>query len=207
MKKLTFIVAIMLSAIVLLSSCGQSQTPTDTGKTQNNAVTAQSGSSESTTDGGKVLVVYFSATGTTKAVAERIAAYTGADLYEIQPKETYTSADLDWNDRNSRTTKEQKDRSCRPELGGEELNLDGYTTMFIGYPIWWGEEPRILDTFVEKYSFDGITCIPFCTSGGSGVGKSDKHLKENTGSGTWKDGKLLNAVSDDKLQSWIDSVR
>ena len=94
----------------------------------------------------------------------------------------------------------------RPEIGSPELSLDGYKTVFIGYPIWWGEEPRILDTFAEKYDFDGITCVPFCTSGGSGVGRSDKNLSDHAGSGNWESGKLLNHVSDADLQSWIDSV-
>ena len=116
---------------------------------------------------GGTLVVYFSATGTTKGVAEKIAAITGADTYEIKAAQKYTDADLNWNDSNSRSTKEQNDSSVRPEIGSEAISLDGYTTIYIGYPIWWGEEPRIMDTFVESHSFDGITMIPFCTSSSS----------------------------------------
>ncbi|WP_051201096.1 flavodoxin [Butyrivibrio sp. XPD2002] len=110
------------------------------------------------TDGSEensgVLVVYFSATGTTKGVAEKIAGITGADTYEIKAAQEYTDADLNWNDSNSRSTKEQNDSSVRPEIGSDAISLDGYTTIYIGYPIWWGEEPRIMDTFVESYSFD-----------------------------------------------------
>ena len=156
----------------------------------------------------KVLVVYFSATGTTKGVAEKIADITNADLYEIKAAQAYTKADLDWNDSSSRTTKEQNDKSFRPEIAGEKLSLNGYTTVFVGYPIWWGEEPRILDTFVESYSFDGITMIPFCTSSSSGIGRSGQNLADNAGSGNWLEGKRFSGnVSEADLQSWIDSLK
>ena len=135
-----------------------------------------------------VLVAYFSATGTTKGVAERIASVTGGDLYEILAAEPYTEADLNYNDNSSRSTSEQNDKSVRPEIGSEDISLEGYTTIYLGFPIWWGEEPRILDTFVEKYNFDGITVIPFCTSGGSGIGRSGPNMEELAGSGTWLDG-------------------
>ena len=116
-------------------------------------------------------MAYFSATGTTKGVAEKIAAITGGELYEILAAEPYTSDDLNYNDSSSRSTSEQNDKNARPEIGSEDISLEGYTTVYLGFPIWWGEEPRILDTFVEKYSFEGITVIPFCTSGGSGIGQ------------------------------------
>lgn len=154
-----------------------------------------------------VLVVYFSATGTTKGVAEKIAALTGADLYEIKAVQEYTADDLNWHDSGSRTTLEQNDKSVRPEIGSEPLSLEGYTTVYIGYPIWWGEEPRILDTFVESCDFSGLTLIPFCTSGGSGVGRSGKNLAELAGSGTWLDGRRFGGnVSENDLQTWIDSL-
>ena len=151
-----------------------------------------------------VLVVYFSATGTTKGVAEKIAALTDADIFEIVPAEPYTSADLNWNDRNSRTSVETDDPSCRPEINGEPVDLEGYSTIFIGYPIWWGDIPRIMSTFVESYDFGEITMIPFCTSGGSGVGQSDKHLEEQAGSGKWLKGtRLQGNISEEALMSWI----
>ncbi|MCR5023584.1 MAG: flavodoxin, partial [Lachnospiraceae bacterium] len=149
---------------------------------------AEGASSEetgSTNEDSGVLVVYFSATGTTKGIAEKIAGITGADTYEIKAAQEYTDADLNWNDSNSRSTKEQNDSSVRPEIGSEAVSLDGYTTIYIGYPIWWGEEPRIMDTFVESYSFDGITMIAFCTSSSSGIGRSGQNLADNAGSGTW----------------------
>ena len=146
---------------------------------------------ESAPAGNTVLVVYFSATGTTKGVAEQIASVTGADTYEILAAQTYTEDDLNWHDQNSRTTLEQNDKSVRPAIGSETISLDGYSTIYIGYPIWWGEEPRIIDTFVESYDFSGKTVIPFCTSGGSGIGASGANLAANAGSGNWLEGARL----------------
>lgn len=155
-----------------------------------------------------VLVVYFSATGNTKAVAEKIAAITDADIYEIKAAVEYTEADLNWNDSDSRTTHEQDDPSVRPEIGSDPVSVEGYSTIYIGYPIWWGEEPRIMDTFVESLSFDGIRMIPFCTSSSSGMGRSGKNLAENAGSGDWQDGKRFGAgASEDEIRSWIDSMK
>ncbi len=155
-----------------------------------------------------VLVVYFSATGTTKGVAEKIAAITGADTYEIIAAEPYSDADLNWNDRNSRTTLEQNDKSVRPGIGSEAIDLSGYTTVYVGYPIWWGEEPRIMDTFAESYDFSGKTMIPFCTSGSSGIGSSGKNLEKLTSGATWLDGKRFGgSVSETDLQAWIDGLK
>ena len=157
--------------------------------------------------GKDVLVVVFSATGTTKGVAEKIAALEDADLYEITAAQAYTSDDLNWHDNSSRTTLEQNDKSARPEIGSDPISLAGYTTVYIGYPIWWGEEPRIMDTFVENHSFDGITVIPFCTSGGSGIGRSGQNLAENAGSGNWLAGQRFSGnVSEDDLRAWIDGL-
>ena len=156
----------------------------------------------------KVLVVVFSATGTTRGVAEKIASIENAEIYEIKAAQEYTDADLNWNDNSSRTTLEQNDKTVRPEIGSEPVDLAGYTTVYIGYPIWWGEEPRIMDTFVESYDFDGITMIPFCTSSSSGIGRSGQNLADNAGSGNWLDGERFSgSVSESELQSWIDSLR
>ena len=157
--------------------------------------------------GKEVLVVYFSATGTTKGVAEKIAAITDADLYEITAAVEYSSEDLNWNDRNSRSTIEQNDRNARPEISSDPVNLEGYKTIYIGYPIWWGEAPRIMDTFVESYDFEEITMIPFCTSSSSGIGRSGKILEENAESGKWLDGKRFGGnVSENHLREWISSL-
>ena len=183
------------------SSQAQPQTQTEASKAQDETKKAQ-------TKEGKILVVYFSATGTTKGVAEKIANIENAELYEIKAAQEYSGADLDWNDRSSRSTKEQNDKSARPEIASDTLSLAGYSKIYIGYPIWWGEEPRIMDTFVESYDFNGITMIPFCTSSSSGIGRSGKNLEENAKSGTWLDGQRFGAnASESEIQSWIDSIK
>lgn len=176
--------------------------------TETTTAEAASAAEPETPAHSSVLVAYFSATGTTEGVAEKIAAVTGGDLYEILAAETYTEEDLNYNNRSSRSTTEQNDKNARPEIGSEDISLEGYTTIYLGFPIWWGEEPRILDTFVEKYSFDGITVIPFCTSGGSGIGRSGPNMEALAGSGTWLDGKRFSAnVSEEDLQAWIESLQ
>ncbi len=186
---------------------------TETTASETEEETTTSGSDETyqeTTAGtGKdVLVIYFSATGTTKGVAEMIADITDGDLYEIKALEEYTDEDLNWNDSNSRSTKEQDDPSARPAIGSDPVSLEGYTTIYIGYPIWWGEEPRIMDTFVESYDFTGITMIPFCTSASSGIGRSGTNLEENAGSGNWLEGARFGAdVTSEELESWISGLQ
>ncbi len=160
---------------------------------------------DSAEGGRETLVAYFSATGTTKGVAEKIAAITNADLYEITAAEPYSADDLNYYDRNSRSTKEQNDKSARPEIGSEPLDLSGYRTVYLGFPIWWGEEPRIMDTFAESCSFDGITVIPFCTSSSSGIGRSGPNMEALAGSGTWLEGKRFSgSVSEADLRTWIE---
>ncbi len=180
----------------------QNETTANTEESVTKPVTEAVAESES--NNAKTLVVYFSATGTTKGVAEQIASLTSADTYEILAAQPYTTEDLNWNDKNSRTTKEQNDKSVRPEIGSDKVPLDGYSTVFIGYPIWWGEEPRIMDTFVEGYDFSGKTVIPFCTSGGSGIGSSGSNLETNAGSGKWLEGERLSSSSD--IEGWINGL-
>ena len=209
MNKRIRIITILLMILSILAFAGCSST-NDTAEEPAETETAQTEEQEAVPDesGKDTLVVYFSATGTTKGVAEKIAAITGADLYEIKAAQEYTSADLDWNDSDSRTTHEQNDKSVRPEIGSDPISLEGYSTIYIGFPIWWGEEPRIMDTFVESYDFDGKTMIPFCTSGGSGIGMSGKNLESNAGSGKWLDGDRLNgSASEEELQAWIDGLQ
>ena len=202
-------------AILLVASfaaCADSKTTDPTENTAADPLVSAAPEStaapDTTAAAGKTLVVFFSATGTTKGVAEKIAAIENADLYEIKAAQPYTAADLDWNDSNSRTTKEQNDKTARPAIGSDPLSLDGCTTIYIGYPIWWGEEPRILDTFVEKYSFDGVTVIPFCTSSSSGIGRSGPNMEALARSGTWLQGKRFGgSVSEADLQSWIGGLK
>ncbi len=170
--------------------------------------TVEEPESEAPAAHAEVLVAYFSATGTTKGVAEKIASVTGGDLYEILAAEPYTEEDLNYNDSSSRSTSEQNDKNARPEIGSEDISLEGYTTVYLGFPIWWGEEPRILDTFVEKYSFEGITVIPFCTSGGSGIGRSGPNMEALAGSGTWLDGERFSgSVPEEELKTWIEGLQ
>ena len=152
------------------------------------------------------VVVVFSATGNTRGVAGKIAALTGADLREIVPAQPYTDADLNYSDGGSRTSKEQNDPDARPEIA-EEISLEGYDTVYLGYPIWWGKAPRILCSFVEGHDFDGKTVIPFCTSGSSDIGQSDDALAELAGSGNWLQGKRFpGSVTEETLKAWIDGL-
>lgn len=159
------------------------------------------------TEGTKVLVAYFSATNTTEGVAEHIANGLNADLYEIIPEEPYTDEDLDYNDNNSRSTLEMNDPSSRPAISGSVENIDQYTIVFLGYPIWWGEAPRIVSTFMESYDFSGKTIVPFCTSGGSGIGSSASNLEQLTSGATWLPGQRLNGSdSQDTVMEWVNGL-
>ena len=156
----------------------------------------------------KTLVVVFSATGTTKGVAEKLAAITGADLYEIIPAEPYTSGDLNYGDSNSRATREHNDKSARPAIGSEKLDLTQYDTIYLGYPIWFGEEPRIMDAFAEQYDFSGKTVIPFCTSGSSGIGRSGQNIAECAGTGIWLEGKRFSgSTTENDLRTWLEGLK
>ena len=194
------------------ASSAASEETSDTAAAQTDSTdentSAENTSAEETAVHSDVLVVYFSATGTTKGVAERIAALTGGDLYEILAAEPYTDDDLNYNDKSSRATSEQNDKNARPQIGSEDISLEGYKTIYLGFPIWWGEEPRILDTFVEKYSFEGLTVVPFCTSGGSGIGRSGPNMEALAGTGIWLEGKRFSGnVPEADLQSWIDGLK
>lgn len=159
------------------------------------------------TEGTKVLVAYFSATNTTEGVAEHIANGLNADIYEIIPEEPYTDEDLDYNDNNSRSTLEMNDPSFRPAIAGSVENMEQYTIVFLGYPIWWGEAPRIVSTFMESYDFSGKTIVPFCTSGGSGIGSSASNLEQLTSGATWLEGRRLNGSdSQDTVMEWVNGL-
>ena len=180
-------------------------------------ITAKSGSKKASVKvkvsagkapGGKTLVAYFSCTGTTRGVAKKLAKVTGADLYEIAPAEPYTDEDLDYGDDSTRATWEQNHPETRPKLGGKALKLKGYTTLYLGYPIWWGMAPRIMCTFVERYNFAGITVIPFCTSGSSGIGDSGDELARLAGTGTWlKGARHSGSISEKELRAWVEGLK
>ena len=154
-----------------------------------------------------ILVVYFSATGTTRGVAEKLAEGLSADLYEIVPEEPYTDADLNWNDSSSRTSIETEDLACRPAIAGELPDLTPWDTILIGYPIWWGDVPRIVSNFVENVDLTDKNLAVFFTSGGSGLGSSMKHLEEQAGAGTWLEGKRFSSrTTVEELTEWATSL-
>ncbi|MBR2531036.1 MAG: NAD(P)H-dependent oxidoreductase [Lachnospiraceae bacterium] len=126
----------------------------------------------------KILVAYFSASGTTQKVAKTLAEAIGADLFEIRPETPYSKADLNWMNKNSRSTIEMNDRSCRPAIAAAVDGMEQYDTVFVGFPVWWYREPSIIDTFMESYDFSGKTIIPFCTSGGSGLGDAPANMQK-----------------------------
>jgi len=155
----------------------------------------------------KTLVAYFSAGGVTKRAAEKLAAAANADLFEIKPVKPYTNADLDWTNNKSRSTVEMNDLSARPEIAEKCVNAGDYDTVFVGFPVWWYVEPRIIDTFLESYDFSGKTVIPFATSGGSGLGKTADNFRKLLGKNvTVKEGKLLNRASESEMRSWIKTL-
>lgn len=139
----------------------------------------------------KILVTYFSASGVTARAAKEIASSVGADIAEIKPAVPYTSADLDWMDKKSRSTLESKDENSRPEMAAD-IDVAPYDTVFVGFPVWWYKEPAIIDTFLESGNFSGKKIIPFATSGGSGIEGSEKHMKKICPSAVWVKGKLVN---------------
>lgn len=153
----------------------------------------------------KKLVAYFSASGVTKKAARRLAEAAGADLFEIRPAIAYTSADLNWTDKASRSTLEMNAPASRPEIAESLANMADYDTVFIGFPIWWYVAPRIIETFLESYDFSGKTLIPFATSGGSGLGKTMDVLKQRCPDARWQDGRMLNHASDAELADWAGS--
>ena len=152
----------------------------------------------------KTLVAYFSCTGTTKKVAEAIADVKGADIYEIKPEVPYTAADLDWKNENSRSSVEMKDKTSRPKIAKSINNISDYTTIYLGFPIWWYVAPTIINTFLESYDFSGKDIILFATSGGSGFGDTVKALKESC-KGNIIEGEILNGeVSKEKIEKFVN---
>lgn len=179
--------AIMLTALLAMSLTACSQNKQAKGK-------------------GKVLVAYFSATGTTEGVARQLAEATGGDLYKIQPEQPYTEADLDWRKKQSRSSLEMKDRKSRPAIAGKPKDWSKYDTVFVGFPIWWNTCPTIINTFMETNEFRGKTVIPFATSGGSSIKQSCEDLKAAYPAIRWKEGKLLNRPSKEELKAWTKGL-
>lgn len=156
--------------------------------------------------GGKVLVAYFSATGVTEGVARQLSEVTGGTLHEIKPARPYTEADLDWHDKNSRSSVEMRDRSSRPAITDKLAGVTDYDIIYVGFPIWWYTCPTIVNTFIESYDFTGKTVVPFATSGGSGIRKACQDLKSAYPDIRWYEGRLLNRVTRRELEDWINSI-
>lgn len=157
-------------------------------------------------NGQNTLVAYFSCSGTTERVANDLAAVIGADLYEIKPEIPYSAADLNWNDRASRSSVEMRDPASRPAIAGYLDDINKYDTIFIGFPVWWYIAPTIINTFIESYDFSGKTLIPFATSGGSGIENCEKNLRKAYPNLNSRAGKLLNGrLSKSLVENWINS--
>lgn len=153
-------------------------------------------------DSPKILIVYFSGTGTTKSAAEKIKKATGGKLYSIKAKNPYTAKDLDYNNEECRANIEQQDETIRPEIKGKIKNIRSYDVIFLGYPIWWGKEPMVIRTFLETYNLKGKTVVPFCTSGGSGISGSIEDIKESAKGAKVVKGKDLTDLSYKSVKKW-----
>ena len=154
-----------------------------------------------------ILVAYFSASGTTKRMAALLAKAAGAELYEIQPKTPYTAADLDWTNKRSRSSLEMNDPASRPEIEGRIADMGAFDVVFVGFPIWWYTAPTIVKTFLESYDFAGKTIVPFATSGGSGLGKTESALRPCAPGAVWKTGKVLRGETEHSLKNWVESLK
>ncbi|MBE6244667.1 MAG: flavodoxin [Bacteroidales bacterium] len=191
MKKILLTLAAMA---MVIASCGQNK---KTEQTQNNQEEKQM----------KTLVAFFSATGTTKALAEKVAAVTGGDLYEIKPEVPYTSADLDWTVKTSRSSVEMADKASRPAIVKDLENAGDYGTIYIGFPVWWYTAPTIINTFLEAYDFSGKNVVFFATSGGSTIDKANAQFKAQYPSLKWTAGKVLNHASESDIKAWVESLK
>jgi len=207
MKKFIFTLIIIS---LFLSACNSSRTET---KTTASTTAQDELNMKNSTDTPKILVAYFSCTGNTRAVAAHIADELNtqtaiADLHEIKPVVPYSSNDLNWRDDSSRASKENADTSSRPSISGSVKNMENYDIVFIGYPIWWGQAPKIVYTFMESYDFSGKTIVPFCTSGSSGIGSSAVNLQKICSSNTvWLSGFRFAAnASPSSIQTWLDEL-
>ncbi len=198
MKKILCILLLLCTGI-FVCACSQPQAEPDNDPVQQSANEPEKDS--------QVLVAYFSATGTTKGVAEKIVQGLNADLFEIVPEQPYTDEDLDYGNDESRTTIEMNDDSVRAAIADPIENIDQYDTIYLGYPIWWGQAPKIMDTFVESYDLNGKTIIPFCTSGSSGIGSSAADLENLSNGALWKEGKRFSGSEpQEEIMEWVGTI-
>ena len=200
-KRISMIMAICL--LLSLTACGKgsgTNSNTEPSATQSQAETPPSEpAAEPTEEAAKMLVVYFSATGNTK----EITRLTGADLYEIVPAVPYTDEDLNYNNNECRANQEMNNASARPAIGSEAMDVSSYDTVFIGYPIWWGTMPRIINTFLDTYDLSGKTVLPFCTSGSSGITQSVTDIRTAEPDADVRDGLRASGANDSSIENWI----
>ncbi len=190
MKKFVISVLAVMFAALPLSACGDA----DRGKLGES-------------DPAEVLMAYFSCTGNTEKVAGYIADVTGGVLYEIEPQVPYTDADLNYNT-DCRANTEQNDAAARPPIDGTVEDMEKYKVVYLGYPIWWGQAPKIMYTFLESYDFSGKTIVPFCTSGSSGIGSSAENMHDLAGSATWLAGKRFpSSATRGDVESWVNGLK
>lgn len=214
-KPLQFLTGIALTA-VLLAGCGstagtQGSTDSSSSAAAESSVSSESeGTTAKQDNNSNVLVVYYSATGNTKAVAETIADALDADTFEITPAEPYSDDDLNWSDEDSRVVREHEDESLQDQVELTTTKVkdwDSYDTVFIGYPIWWGIAAWPVNQFIQKNDFSGKTVIPFCTSASSGIGESGKNLADMAGTGNWQEGhRFASGADESEVTSWAQSV-
>ena len=195
MKKILMMMTAVLA--LTLAACGNKAAKNQSAETEGNADSAKN---------SKVLVAYFSASGVTAGVAKQLAEVTGGELHQIQPEQPYTDADLDWRDKQSRSTLEMQDKTSRPAIINKLDSISQYDIIFVGFPIWWGTAPTIVNTFMESYDFSGKTVALFATSGGSGIEQADKDFSEAYPNVNWKEGKLLNSPSRQDLEEWVKGL-
>lgn len=183
------------------SSASQPLTPAEPDTMPDSSQEPSKGNANST------LVAYFSATGNIEEIAQHLQTILGASLYEIIPAKPYSDDDLDYNASDCRANQEQNDPSVRPAIDGSVENMDSYDVILLGYPIWWGEAPRIISTFLESYDFTGKTIVPFCTSGSSGIGGSAEHLTVLAADATWLEGARFNpGATQDEVAAWVEGL-
>lgn len=202
--KRTIALLLLLTLVFALAACGQNAAD-EVRESTEPAVVSQAG--EDDAGDAKILVAYFSRTGNTRPLAEHAAELLQADLYEIQAADPYTDADINYGDSDSRTSKEQNDPDARPAIAGAVENMEQYDIVVLAYPIWWGQAPRIISTFIESYDFSGKTIIPFCTSGSSDIGSSAKDLQALcSDSAVWVQGKRFPAGAIEALEDWLQEI-
>ena len=219
-RKLLSMLLVSVTAVSLLAGCSSGAGSSDGATaeetiadsqedTQDTADASDAAQDASAAEDGSVLVVYYSATGNTEEAANMIADATGGTLFELEPVEPYTDEDLNYNDEDSRVSREHEDESLRDvELVSTTVeNWDSYDTVFIGYPIWWGIAAWPMNTFVENNDFTGKTVIPFCTSSSSGIGDSGTLLADLAGTGDWQEGmRFRSGVDEADVQEWVNGM-